>query len=441
MLDRMRMWGKQACSWTLQDKHKAKINQLRDDVEKAFTEHPETTGETYPQHLWFTTKMAGRFVYTSMVIELHGLLPFLCVRTASNQIEQIYRIMKTRIPVKRREEIDKEIRLPVRTAIQHGQPRIAIVGGGFSGALAFANIVKQASGNLTVEWFESGESLGTGMAYGTKDPVHLLNVRTDRLGAFAGQAEGFWQWLQTEEGKGQTERIWPDRAIAADSFAPRMLYGEYLRHIVRQSLAIARDKDITVRVSHSTVVNASLHNVDSQQIMLGIERGGLQQETLVDAVVLATGNLPPRNFHFQTSLVAGERHYVENIWDTPEDSIFPGRVQELSADSDIVIIGSGLTMVDTVLTLRSRGYKGTITAISRNGLLPAPHGQAKSYSKGAYPAWDWVLAPQFAPRTALSLLGRLREEVKRAEAQGYDWRSVVEFHPPGYANFVETIKY
>src|ERR1700691_3181896 len=118
MLDRMRTRLKQGLAWALQDKHKAKIHQLREDVEKAFTEHPETTGETYLQHLWFTTKMTGRFVYTSAVIEWHGLFPFLCVRTASNQIEQVYRIMKTRIPVKRREEIDKEIRMPVRIATQ-----------------------------------------------------------------------------------------------------------------------------------------------------------------------------------------------------------------------------------------------------------------------------------------------------------------------------------
>jgi len=138
-------------------------------------------------------------------------------------------------------------------------------------------------------------------------------------------------------------------------------------------------------------------------------------------VVLATGNLPPRNHGFQTGIVAGIGNYVEDVWHTPEGHVFPSHVHELSADSEIVIIGTGLTMIDTVLTLKSRGYKGTITAISRGGLIPAAHAHAKPY-----PAWEWVLAPQFAPRTAYGLLTRLREEIRRAGKEGYDWRSVVD---------------
>jgi len=421
MFDRMQTWLQKISNWTLQDKYKAKVVQLRADVEKAFTEHPESTGETYLQHLWFTTKMAGRFVYTSLVIVFHGLFPFLCVRTASNQIEQVYRIMKTRIPVKRREEIDKEIRLPVRLATNHGDARVAIVGGGFSGALVLANLIEQATGNLSIEWFESGETLGTGVAYGTKDPVHLLNVRAERMGAFSGKPDDFYQWLQTEDGKKYTEKLWPERSITGESCVPRMLYAEYLKHIVNRSLSIAKEKGIKVRTSQSTIVDASIHDKESQQIMLSIKRGGLEQEVLVDAVVLATGNLPPRNHGFQTGIVAGIGNYVEDVWHTPSSHIFPSRVQELPADTEIVIIGTGLTMVDTVLTLKSRGYKGTITAISRNGLIPAAHAHTKPY-----PAWEWVLAPQFAPRTAFGLLTRLREEIRRAEKEGYDWRSVVD---------------
>ena len=418
---RMRMWPNTLLTWALQDKHKVKVKQLRSDVEKAFTEHPEATGETYLQHLWFTAKMSSRFAYSWLVILIHGIFPFLCTRTASNQIELVYRIMKTRIPKKRRDEIDKEIRLPIRIQSHQGEPRIAVIGGGFSGALIVANLIKQATGNLAIEWFESGEALGTGIAYGTKDNAHLLNVRAERMGAFAGQPDDFFKWLQTDEGKASAEKIIPGKEISGDQFVPRTLYAEYIKHIVQVCLAEAKDKEIKVRVSHSNVVDATLYDENSQQILLSIERGGLQQEVLVDAVVLATGNLPPRNFHFQTGLVAGKTNYVEDVWNPTEHTPFPYRIHELSADSNIVVIGTGLTMVDTVLTLRTRGYKGTITAISRNGVIPAAHAHSKSY-----PAWEWVLAPQFAPKTAYGLLYHLRQEVKRAEKQGYDWRSVVD---------------
>lgn len=367
----------------------AKVRKLLTHVAKIFNEHPQSVGETYLQHLWVTAAFSARFFYSGTVVLVHGFFPFLATHTASKQVEKIYTIMKA------------------RNAKRLSKGRIAIVGGGFSGALVLANIVKQASGDLTIEWFEPGE-LGTGMAYGTKNVAHLLNVRANFMGAFADKPEGFWEWLQTPDGKAHTERLLPGINLDAEAFVPRMLYADYLRHIVQQSLEDAKHKGIIVNIHPTQVTEAALHNPVSQQIILG-------GDMLVDALVLATGNLPPHRSRFQTGLKADERRYVDNVWDVPA---FP--VQDLSADSEIVIIGSGLTMVDSVLTLRSQGYKGIITAISRNGLLPAVHSE-----EIPYPAWEWVLAPHSAPRTALGLLIRLRQEVKRAEKQGYHWRDVV----------------
>ena len=95
-------------SWLRREENRAKARELRAEVRKAFTEHPEETGETYLQHLWFTTKMACRFLYALVVLLIHGVFPFLLVRAASKQIEVIYRIMKTRIPKTRREVIDAD---------------------------------------------------------------------------------------------------------------------------------------------------------------------------------------------------------------------------------------------------------------------------------------------------------------------------------------------
>ena len=98
----------QCVRWLMRDEHRAKAHALRAEVTKAFTEHPEATGETYVEHLWFTSKMSARFLYTTVVIIIHGVFPFLLTRTASNEIEAIYRIMKTRIPKSRREAIDSD---------------------------------------------------------------------------------------------------------------------------------------------------------------------------------------------------------------------------------------------------------------------------------------------------------------------------------------------
>lgn len=93
-------------AWILREEHRAKARQLREDVNRAFTEHPESTGETYFEHLWFTTKMSARFLFTTVVIMIHGIFPFLLTRTASQQIEKVYAIMKSRIPKSRRDALD-----------------------------------------------------------------------------------------------------------------------------------------------------------------------------------------------------------------------------------------------------------------------------------------------------------------------------------------------
>ena len=41
-----------------------------------------------------------------------------------------------------------------------------------------------------------------------------------------------------------------------------------------------------------------------------------------------------------------------------------------NSERDAILLGTGLTMVDVFLTLSESGWRGTIRAVSRNGLLP-----------------------------------------------------------------------
>ena len=85
--------------------------------------------------------------------------------------------------------------------------RVGIVGGGFSGTLVLANLVEQADCRFTVDLFEPERAPGTGVAYSTTEPVHLLNVRAERMGAFAGRPDGFYRWLQSAAGQVATTQL------------------------------------------------------------------------------------------------------------------------------------------------------------------------------------------------------------------------------------------
>lgn len=102
----MKQHFEKARAWITRDEHKQKARALADDVERAFTEHPHETGETYTQHLWFTLKMTARLVYTATVLLIHGIFPFVLVKAASTQIEKIYTIVRGRVPKARRDAID-----------------------------------------------------------------------------------------------------------------------------------------------------------------------------------------------------------------------------------------------------------------------------------------------------------------------------------------------
>jgi hypothetical protein len=99
---------KQCFAWVTREQHRAKARAWRSEIATAFTEHPSDTGETYLEHLWFTSKMATRFLYAVLVLAIHGIFPFLLTQAASKQIEIIYGIMKLRIPKSRRDILDMD---------------------------------------------------------------------------------------------------------------------------------------------------------------------------------------------------------------------------------------------------------------------------------------------------------------------------------------------
>ncbi|HTU21431.1 MAG TPA: hypothetical protein VMG10_25565, partial [Gemmataceae bacterium] len=119
-----------------------------------------------------------------------------------------------------------------------------------------------------------------------------------------------------------------------------------------------------------------------------------------DKVVLATGNLPPAN---PGGLALDHPRYFPNPWSGWETQLDdPGL--------NVVLFGTGLTMVDAFLTLTALGWWGKIYALSRNGLLPLPHFKGQDYS--AFPEGD---------PTHLSLdeiEGMLMAHCKRLREQG-----------------------
>lgn len=90
----------------------------------------------------------------------------------------------------------------------------------------------------------------------------------------------------------------------------------------------------------------------------------------------------------------------------------------IKPDDPILIVGTGLTMIDFVLSLDRHGHRGKITALSHRGRLPFGH----------RPVAALALAPDEVPcAVELSKLMRwLRDLCLELVANGHDWRSAVD---------------
>jgi uncharacterized NAD(P)/FAD-binding protein YdhS len=223
---------------------------------------------------------------------------------------------------------------------------VAVIGFGFAGLSVVGHLTRVAP-ELRVAVIADDLS-GRGLAYSTPDTGHLLNVPARRMGFWAGEPDGFTRWLALPEGAAQARSLeLPD--MDANAFVPRALYGRYLTATLRELLATRPVDLVEDRVR--SVVRAK-----------GVWR--IEGSTVVEArcCVLATGHDPHRVF---------ERLQHPGLHDGPWS--MPAIAED---EGPVVLIGSGLTAVDAVVALRTRGYQGRVLALSRGGRLPMAHHDA-----------------------------------------------------------------
>ncbi|MBL0948159.1 FAD/NAD(P)-binding protein [Brevundimonas sp.] len=251
--------------------------------------------------------------------------------------------------------------------------QIVIIGGGFSGAMAAARLAERG---VTSTLIDAGGDFGLGVAYATLFDGHLLNVRANRMSAVEGRPDDFVDWL----GRNHTDRADPE------GFAPRRLYGLYVQDRLR-----------AVETEHPgliTRLHARAASIEGTDVVLGDGR-----RISGRAVVLATGNPPPRT-------ASGDPRILSDPW-------AEGALAAIGSDDLVLVIGTGLTMVDMALWLDDRGWRGKMLALSRRGLRPRAHGERPD---GAIPP-----DPQLLDGPASARLKAARMAVRAG-----DWRGVME---------------
>ena len=267
-----------------------------------------------------------------------------------------------------------------------GRRHVIVVGGGASGVLLACHLLRRFSDNIKVTLIERNPTIGRGLAYGTANPAHLLNVRAANMSAFADDPDHFWQWLLA------------NRLTAVDSdqfcFVSRQLFGRYIESLL-QGLTYGENRELDIVQAECIAIAPTPSGA--------IARLANGSSISADIVVLATGNETGQT-HLSNLLYASP-------WQVPTEASVP-------RDGHVVILGAGLTMIDYVQSLLRGGHEGPITAISRHGLLPRPHRSVVPFpiDRGDVP---------FGADIA-ELVRWLRRLIRAAEQHGDGWRSVVD---------------
>jgi len=286
---------------------------------------------------------------------------------------------------------------------------IAVIGAGFSGTLLTLHLLRRTSPATRIVLFERNSQFARGQAYSTSNPSHLLNVPAGRMSAFGDRPLDFLRWLRERP---DVKNCPPP---TSSCFVSRKLYGSYIRHLLNEELKDGKDRLQLVR---GDVVGL---DVAEHGVTVRLDR---DREIGTDLAVLAVGNFPPESPRVDDPSFYASPHYCADPWS-------PAVLEGLDPDVPVLLIGTGLTMVDVAVALLDHGHRGVIHAISRRGLASRSHAS--------------TLAPDeplpSLPASLVPLLQLVRRHAARTMARGGTWQQAIDQLRPFTQELWETMSH
>ncbi len=257
---------------------------------------------------------------------------------------------------------------------------VAIIGGGFSGTMVAAQLARRGIASILIE---GNGRMGRGIAYSTREPAHVLNVRAEVMSAWPEDLEDFARVAESEGGSSQ-------------DYSERLRFGRYLRGILEQAVG-----------------EGLVEPVEAKAVSAMRDGGGWSIElddgskVAARALVLAIGNQEP------APMAVGQGISPERFISNPWGAEAKAAVERLAeTDGNVLLLGTGLTAVDLILSLHANVHRGTITALSRRGQLPRGHAPFEP-------------APVERDEVPLGNVLKLWRWLRRRAAQG-SWRAAVD---------------
>ncbi|MBC2933987.1 FAD/NAD(P)-binding protein [Nocardioides sp. zg-1228] len=221
-----------------------------------------------------------------------------------------------------------------------GDCRVVVVGAGAGGTLVATHLVTALSSRFRVELVDPAPGTGRGQAYSTTDERHLLNVPASGMSAFPRDPEHFLRWLRAHH----------DPDFQPHDFAPRAVFGRYVETLLTTATEFPGNAQLVRRRAEVADIARS-----GDGFVVDLSDGDRLEAR---AVVLATGSRPGTGW--APPELADDPRLVADPWTQP-----------IPAVGDVLMLGSGLTMVD--LAISADRPDRTIHVVSRTDAMPHAH--------------------------------------------------------------------
>ncbi|MEV7677765.1 FAD/NAD(P)-binding protein [Streptomyces sp. NPDC088341] len=249
--------------------------------------------------------------------------------------------------------------------------RIGIVGGGASAVCLLDALSQRSEVPQSVTVFDPSAHLWRGRAYQPDAATLRVNAPPEDMTVRAGDPEHFTRWLKARAVVLGVHTDYVDTRSGI-SFPPRALYGDYLEQCARGALIRLAAQGSRIELVREAVVDLARENGSLAVYTVG------RFPYAVDHAVLCVGTGEPADPH----QLAGSPQFVADPYPVVR------RLADIGDRHRVVVVGTGLTAVDVVLSLTEAGHTGEIVMASRRGVLPSvrqrPVGHALRYFTAAH---------------------------------------------------------
>jgi uncharacterized NAD(P)/FAD-binding protein YdhS/predicted metal-dependent enzyme (double-stranded beta helix superfamily) len=290
-------------------------------------------------------------------------------------------------------------------------PVVVIIGGGFTGTMTLANLLRHAQiapAPLHIVLIDRQPAAGEGIAYRTNDSRHLLNVPVEKMSAWSDRPNDFLNFARAS-----------DAAVKPGDFLPRKLYGQYVRETLLQ-LAQSAPDHISIEMIRDEAISLT-PAVPLPGWVVGTAGG---RRLRSDLAIITLGHRPPAE-EFIRRWKGPRNRFVADPWAALV-------LSQIGPDEPVLVLGSGLTALDAILTLDRSDRTAAVTVVSRHGLLPHPHACEPKPADDVSSLLSRWLDPSQRLKVR-EMLRALREYSKRAAEASVDWRQVIDGLRPSIA--------